>query len=53
VPQRHLGSIEMEEIHQLDRLAFSQRGKIDPLRLVIKLDLDRVDLDVFWEMNVV
>ena len=38
----------MEEIHQLDRPTLAQRSKVDPFRLVIELELDREDFDVFW-----
>ena len=47
VPQCHFRSVEVEEIHELDDFAFFQGIEIHPFRLVIQLDLDREDLDVF------
>lgn len=44
----HLRGVKVEKVHQLDRLAFSQSGKVDPLRLIVELELDREDLNVFW-----
>jgi hypothetical protein len=48
MPQGHLRGIKVEKVHQFDCLAFSQSGKVDPLRLVVELELDREDLNVFW-----
>lgn len=48
MPQGHFSSIEMEEVHQLHRLALSQSSEIDSFRLVIQLELDWVYLDMFY-----
>lgn len=47
MPQGHFGTVKVEKVHELHRLAFAQGGKIDAFRLVVELELDRVDLDVF------
>lgn len=46
--KRHLCSLKVEEVHQLDRLALAESAVVDPLGLVVQLELDREDLDVFW-----
>jgi hypothetical protein len=48
MPQGHFSSIEMEEIHELHSLAFTQSGKIDSFGLIIQLELNRVYLDMFY-----
>jgi hypothetical protein len=48
VSKGHLGTVKVEEIHQLHCPSFPQGGKVDSLRLVIQLELDREDLDVFY-----
>jgi hypothetical protein len=45
--KRHLCPVEVEKVHQLDRFAFAQRGEIHSFGLVIQLELDREDFDVF------
>lgn len=47
MPQGHLGAIEVEEVHQFNGLALSQSVEVYALRLVVKLELYRIDLDVF------
>jgi len=41
----------VEEVHQLHRLAFSKSSVVDAFRLVVQLELDREDLDVFCKRN--
>ena len=45
--KRHLRPVKVEKVHQLDHFALAQRGKVDPFRLVVELELDREDLDMF------
>lgn len=42
----HLCAVEMEKVHQLHRLAFAQRRKVYPLRLVVQFQLDREYFDM-------
>jgi hypothetical protein len=42
----HLGSVEVEEVHQLDGLAFLQSAVVDTARFVVQFDVHREDLDV-------
>jgi len=44
--QGHLRTVEVEEVHELDRLALSQCLEIHPFWLIIKLEVDREDLDM-------
>jgi hypothetical protein len=48
MPQGHFSSIEMEEIHELHRLAFTKSSKIDSFGLIIQFELNRVYLDMFY-----
>lgn len=41
----------MEEIHQFNRLALSQRRKVDSFRLVIQLEFNGEDLHVFYRIR--
>ena len=46
-PEGHFCSLKVEEVHQLDRLALAESAVVDPLGLVVQLELDGEDLDVF------
>jgi len=48
MPQSHFSSIEMEEIHELHRLAFTKSCEIDSFGFVIQFELNRVYLDMFY-----
>lgn len=45
--QCHFRTIKVEEVHELDGPTIAQSSKVHPLRLVVQLDFNRVDLDVF------
>lgn len=45
MPQRHLGTLKVEKVHQLNRPALPQRRVVDALRLVVELELHGEDLD--------
>jgi len=49
VPERHLGPVEVKEVHELGGLAAAQRVVVDPLGLVVELELDGQDLDALCE----
>jgi hypothetical protein len=46
--QSHFRSFEVEEVHQLDSLAFPQCTKVHSFRLVVELDFDWEDLDMLY-----
>lgn len=45
--KRHFRPVKVEEVHELGRLARSERVEVDALGLVIDLQLDRHDFDSF------
>ena len=49
MPQSHFSSIEMEEIHELHRLAFTKSSKIDSFGFIIQFEFNRVDFDMFLQ----
>jgi hypothetical protein len=51
VSQGHLGCLEMEKVHKLDRPALPKATIVHSLRLVIQLDLDWQDFDVFYRQG--
>lgn len=46
--QNHLGPIKVEEVHKFGGFALLEGIVVDPLRLVVELDLDRQDFDAFY-----
>jgi hypothetical protein len=49
VAKGHLGAVEVEEVHELGRLALAKSVVVDPFRLIVELDLDGEDLDALCE----
>ena len=49
MPQSHLCSVKMEEIHQLHSLALSQGGEINSFGFVVQLEFDWIYFDVFFQ----
>ena len=47
VSQSHFRAVKMEEVHQLNCSAFLQSPIINSTRLVVQLNINREDLDVF------
>jgi len=45
VAERHFRAIEVEKVHEFGRLAAAQGVVVDPLGLVVELELDREHLD--------
>lgn len=45
--QRHLGTLKVEKVHELDRSALAQRRVVDTLGLVVEFQLYGEDLDTF------
>jgi hypothetical protein len=47
MPQRHLGSVEVEEVHKLDGLSLAESPVVHASRLIIELEVDRKYFDMF------
>lgn len=46
--QRHLSAVEVEKVHELNRPSPSKSSEVYSFWLVVQLELDWVDFDMFW-----
>lgn len=49
VAKRHFGAVEVEEVHELDRLAVAKSAVVHTARLVVKLEVDWEDFHMLCE----